>query len=143
MWSSVTFSFCFYFIHITSRKLLPFPARLTRICTGIRSVISCTCEITPILRPCVRRLSSASIAIRKVSASNEPNPSSLSSGWKKGTTNRVPTPAIQGKTHRPTSYAPYGSRHTYPGRSPAKPVFQAPAPTGNGGSGHATAHLHS
>ena len=77
MWSSVTFSFCFYFIHTTSRKLLPFPARLTRICTGIRSVISCTCEITPILRPCVRRLSKASIAIRNVSASNEPNPSSM------------------------------------------------------------------
>ena len=64
-------------LYKTSRKLRPLPARFTQMRTGMRSVISCTCEMTPILRPCVRKLSKASIATRSVSASKEPKPSSM------------------------------------------------------------------
>lgn len=61
----------------TCTLLCPLPVFTTRICAEMRSVISATCEITPILRPCICNRSSASIAMRNVSGSREPNPSSI------------------------------------------------------------------
>ena len=56
---------------------LPLPVFTTCTCAGIRSIISATWEITPILRPCICNRSKASIAMRRVSISSDPKPSSI------------------------------------------------------------------
>lgn len=68
-----------YICPITCTLLLPLPVFTTCTCAGIRSVISATWEITPILRPCICNRSKASIAMRRVSISNDPKPSSINS----------------------------------------------------------------
>mgnify|MGYP000473608243 CR=1 FL=1 len=114
----------------------------------MRSVISCTCEMTPILRPCVRKLSKASIATRSVSASKEPKPSSMkrlstASGWMRGKTGLAPVPTKQGTIRPLKGYGRYAPHRTYPGRSPARQAFREPVPADSALSIHAVAHWHS
>ena len=59
--------------------LLPELPFIICILVGILSIISDRCDMTPILRPWLCNLSSASMAVRRVSLSSEPNPSSMNS----------------------------------------------------------------